>query len=141
MALILDDIYNEMKSAVTNYLRTKCEDPSEAIKMLQRYRKSGEPSVYNINDQDDLTYLVSHGLTAQNISRYFTDNTTFVSFIENNNTTTAEPIEAVRSRVLSKSGYILTEAIRNPLLHKELYEQCVGNILPHYIESLANSNK
>lgn len=141
MALILDDIYNEMKSSVNNYLRAKCEDPSEAIKMLQRYRKSGEPSVYNINDQDDLTYLVSHGLSAQNISRYFTDNTTFVSFNENNNTTTAEPIEAVRSKVMAKSGYILAEAIKNPILYKELYDQCVGNILPQYIESLANTNK
>ena len=140
MAVILDDIYNEMKLSLNNELRKMIQEPSQALAMLKRYRNNSEQNTYNINDQEDLTYLVSHGMTATEIARFISTNSTYVT-IDSKGQTTAEPIEAIQSKVISKSGYILAEIIRNPSANINLYNSCVVPCLPGYIESIANSGR
>lgn len=141
MALLLDDIYQEMKLALVKDLSAKCDSSTDAlVSMYNQYRDTNDAPVYDINNNGQLAELIALGMTAKDIAGLYSQGTNYVSKNAMGNIE-ATSTDGLKAKVMTKAGKHLAEVIRNPQSDTELYNKCVGTILAPYFETLANQNK
>lgn len=143
MALLLEDIFDEMKMAVVNDLRAKCDGSTEAlVQMYTKYKDANEPNVFDINNSEQLVTLIGqYKMSAMDIAKLVQNGTNFVSRNELTGNVEATSTDGLKTKVLNKAGKHLAELVRNPQSNPELYAKCVGGILAPYFETLANQGK
>lgn len=143
MALLLEDIFDEMKMAVVNDLKATCESSTEAlVQMYTKYKDANEPPVFDINNSAQLVTLINqYKMSALDIAKLVQNGTNFVSRNEMTGNIEATSTEGLKTKVMNKAGKHLAELVRSPQSNPELYSKCVGNILAPYFEALVNQGK
>ena len=143
MAVLLEDIFDEMKMAVVNDLKAKCDGSTESLVTLYtKYKDASEPTVYDINNSAQLVTLINqYKMGAMDIAKLVQNGTNFVSRNEMTGNIEATSTEGLKTKVMNKAGRHLAELVRNPQSNPELYNRCVGNILAPYFEALVNQGK
>lgn len=143
MALLLEDIFDEMKMAVVNDLKATCEGSTEAlVQMYTKYKDANEPPVFDINNSAQLVTLIGqYKMSALDIAKLVQNGTNFVSRNEMTGNIEATSTEGLKTKVMNKAGKHLAELVRSPQSNPELYNKCVGNILAPYFEALVNQGK
>lgn len=143
MAVLLDDIYSEMRLAVVGDLNARCDGSTDAlIALYSKYKDANEPSVFDINNAEQLVTLINqYKMTAMDIAKLVQNGTNYVSRNEMTGAIEATSTDGLKSKVMAKAGKHLAELIRNPQSNIELYNRCVGNILAPYFETLATQKQ
>ena len=143
MAILLDDVFSEMRLAVVSDLNAKCDSSTDAlIALYMKYKDANEPTVFDINNGPQLVTLINqYHMTATDIAALVQRGTNYVSRNEMTGTIEATSTDGLKSKVMNKAGRHLAELVRNPQSNPELYNKCVGSILAPYFETLANQNK
>lgn len=139
MALLLDDIFQEMRLALVQDLNAKCESSTDALVALYtKYKDANEPPVFDINNGAQLVTLINqYGMTASDIAKLVQNGTNYVTRNELSGAVEATSTDGLKAKVMSKAGKHLAELIRDPQTNRELYNKCVGGILAPYIETLS----
>lgn len=143
MALLLDDVYQEMRLAVVSDLNEKCDSSTDAlIALYSKYKDTNEPPVFDINNGAQLVTLINqYKMTATDIAKLVQNGTNYVSRNDVTGAIEATSTDGLKSKVMNKAGKHLVELIRNPQSNTELYDRCVGGILAPYFETLVNQGK
>lgn len=143
MAVLLDDVFNEMRLKVVSDLNAKCDGSTDAlIALYSKYKDINEPPVFDINNNAQLITLIEqYKMTAMDIARLVQNGTNYVSRNELTGAIETTSVDGLKAKVMNKAGKHLTELIRNPQSNPELYDECVAKILAPYFETLANQNK
>jgi len=138
MALLLDDIFQEMRLALVQDLNAKCETTDALVTLYTKYKDANEPPVFDINNGAQLVTLINqYGMTASDIAKLVQNGTNYVTRNELSGAVEATSTEGLKAKVMSKAGKHLAELIRDPQSNRELYNKCVGGILAPYIETLS----
>lgn len=143
MAVLLEDIFDEMKVAMVNDLKAKCDDSTESLVALyNRYKDANEPVVYDINNSIELVALINqYKIGAMDIAKLVQNGTNFVSRNEMTGNIEATSTDGLKVKVMNKAGKHLAELVKNPQSNPELYRKCIGNIIAPYFEALVNQGK
>lgn len=142
MAVLLEDIFDEMKMAVVNDLKAKCDNPDSLVALYTKYKDDSEPPVFDINNSAQLVTLIDqYKLSAMDIAKLVQNGTNYVARNEMTGNVEATSTDGLKSKVMAKAGKQLAELIRNPQLNPELYARCISGILAPYFETLAAQGK
>lgn len=142
MAILLEDVFGEMRMAVANELNANCDSAESMVALYNKYKDSNEPQVFDINNSAQLVTLINqYTLSATDIAKLVQNGTSFVSRNELTGNIEATSIDGLKTKVMNKAGKHIAELIRNPQSNPELYNRCVVNILAPYFEAIANQVK
>lgn len=140
MAVLLEDIYSEMKMAMVDHLKTKCSSDDSLVELYNQFRGQNEQPILDLNNQTNLAELISQGMTAKDIANFYSTGNTFL-FKNIMGNIEAVSIDGLKSKVMMKAGLCLSDLINDPTKDPILYKKIVTDILGPYVQSLASQGK
>ena len=140
MAVLFEDIYSEMKMAMVDNLKAKCNTDDSLVELYNQFREQNEPLILDLNNQANLAELIAKGMTAKDIANFYSQGTTFL-FKNIMGNIEAVSIDGLKTKVMMKAGLCLSDLINDPSKDPVLYKKIVTDILGPYVQSLASQGK
>ena len=140
MAVLLEDIYSEMKMAMVDHLKAKCSSDDSLVELYNQFREQNENPILDLNNQANLAELISQGMTAKDIANFYSQGNTFL-FKNIMGNIEAVALDGLKAKVFMKAGLCLADLVNDPSKDPVLYKKIVTDILGPYVKSIASQGK